>query len=342
MRCSRVEEAKLVQQAISSKGKPSEGSRAPCSLHLLAPAKSRFSSSPSTNSNGQLLKYSRIPYNAFTPRMAHRAPLLPLSALLAHLASARPTPALIRGLPAVSALSQWFDAQGKLNLAHFEALGEDSLVPLELTSPTKSTFERLEVPLSYYFSYLASSLPASSTTSDTLYLAQFAPPPSLARSLPPPEPIANRLSHSSLWMGITPTTTPLHRDPEDNILYQLAGSKTVRLLPPNEGEVVLAVVRAARSGGGKGVAPGKMRGEEMMRPGAGGERDALEEAVWGKKIGAEVKTEAGKGLWEAKLEKGDALFVPRGWWHAVRGRTSVGEAAEGEEELNASVNWWFR
>lgn len=269
--------------------------------------------------------------------MVHRAPLLPLSSLLAHLSSVRPTPALIRDLPAVSALLQWFDAQGKLDLAHFDA--EDSLVPLELTSPSKGTFERLEVPLSYYLSYLAS--PPPSTTSDTLYLAQFAPPPFLARSLPAPKPIADRLSHSSLWMGITPTTTPLHRDPEDNILYQLAGTKTVRLLSPEEGEGVLAAVRAARSGGAQAMATGKMRGEEMMRPGAGGERDALEEAVWGEKARAEVEAEGGEGLWEAKLEKGDALFVPRGWWHAVRGRKSASEAAVGEE-LNASVNWWFR
>jgi hypothetical protein len=274
--------------------------------------------------------------------MAHRAPLLPLSALLAHLSSARPTPALIRDLPAVPALSQWFDGQGKLNSAHFEALGKDSLVPLELTSSTKGTFERLEVPLSYYLSYLASPPPSSLTTSDTLYLAQFAPSPFLARSLPPPEPIAERLSHSSLWMGITPTTTPLHRDPDDNILYQLAGSKTVRLLPPEEGEGVLAAVRAARSGGGGGAAAGKMRGEEMMRPGAGGERDALEAAVWEEKVGAEGEPEGGKGLWEARLEKGDALFVPRGWWHAVRGRKGAAGKGAGSEELNASVNWWFR
>ncbi|ORY58370.1 hypothetical protein BCR35DRAFT_203875 [Leucosporidium creatinivorum] len=86
-----------------------------------------------------------------------------------------------------------------------------------------------------------------------------------------------------------------------------------------------------------------MRGEEMMRPGARGERDALEKAVWEDKVGAEVEVaEAGKGLWEAKLEKGDALFVPRGWWHAVRGRKSAGVGETGEEELNASVNWWFR
>ncbi|ORY54482.1 hypothetical protein BCR35DRAFT_335782 [Leucosporidium creatinivorum] len=150
--------------------------------------------------------------------MAHRAPLLPLSSLLAHLSSTRPTPALIRDVLALPALSHWFDAQGKLNLGHFEALGEDSLVPLELTSPSKGTFERLEVPLSYYLSYLASPPSSSSSNSDTLYLAQFAPPPFLSPSLPPPEPIASRLSHSSLWMGITPTTTPLHRDPEDNLL----------------------------------------------------------------------------------------------------------------------------
>lgn len=268
-----------------------------------------------------------------------RVPSLALSSLLAHLASPRPSPVVLQDLPPLPALNEWFDKQGKLNLAHFAGLPQDPLVPLEHTSPSSASFSRLQVPFSYYLSYLSSPPPSAtptSTTPDTLYLAQFVPPPSISASLPPPQPIADKLSHSSIWLGLTPTTTPLHRDPEDNVLYQLAGGKKVRLLPPKEGEGVLAKVREVR-GLSKGM--GKMRGEEMMRPGEGGERDALEEAVWGS---AEGREGTGEGLkrvaWEATLGRGDALFIPRGWWHAVRGRKEGDEA----EQVNASVNWWFR
>ena len=59
----------------------------------------------------------------------------------------------------------------------------------------------------------------------------------------------------------------------------------------------------------------------------GEERRVLEKTVWGDE---EVE---GPDGWEAELESGDALFIPKGWWHSVKG---VGEG------INGSVNWWFR
>ena len=263
-----------------------------------------------------------------------RIPSLPFKSLLAHLSSARPTPALLKDVPAVPALSQWFNSAGGVNVGHFSGL-EDPLVPLEHTSPSNGTFDRLEVPLSFYLQYLSSPPPSNG---DTLYLAQFPPPASLASAVPPPPTIASLFSHSSLWLGITPTTTPLHRDPDDNLLYQLAGSKRIRLLAPNEGQALLDGVREETGG-----RAGRMRGDEMMRPGPGGERDALEKAVWEAPSGS---LEEGGWMWEGQLERGDALFIPRGWWHAVRGRARWDAAEEpaehGQEKLNASVNWWFR
>lgn len=83
-----------------------------------------------------------------------------------------------------------------------------------------------------------------------------------------------------------------------------------------------------------------MRGLEMMR---GDERRVLEEVVWGKDDGdQEHSTHQGQqdgnyvgasGMWEAEVGPGDALFIPLGWWHSVKG---VGRGMTG------SVNWWFR
>ena len=40
----------------------------------------------------------------------------------------------------------------------------------------------------------------------------------------------------------------------------------------------------------------------------------------------------GEGL-EGIVSPGDGIIIPRGWWHSVRSQ---------EDELNISVNWWFK
>jgi mannose-6-phosphate isomerase-like protein (cupin superfamily) len=60
----------------------------------------------------------------------------------------------------------------------------------------------------------------------------------------------------------------------------------------------------------------------------GEERDMLHGAVW------EDKTTA-TDMQEVELCAGDALFIPKGWWHSIKSKQSDGR-------LNGSVNWWFR
>ncbi len=74
---------------------------------------------------------------------------------------------------------------------------------------------------------------------------------------------------------------------------------------------------------GKSSDLGNMRGEEMME---GEELEALERAVWDDEVFENEETTEGL---EAELESGDGLYIPLGWWHAVRG---VGTGA------NASVS----
>jgi hypothetical protein len=125
---------------------------------------------------------------------------------------------------------------------------------------------------------------------------------------------------TSIWLGQAPTYTPLHRDPNPNLFVQLAGKKTVRLFPPKVGSAIFALVQERIGGSGNAV----MRGEEMMM---GAERAVLEEVVWG---GESVYA---REAWQAELRAGDGLFIPKGWWHSIKG---VGEGMTG------SVNWWFR
>ena len=175
-----------------------------------------------------------------------------------------------------------------------------------------------------------------------LYIAQAQLPdlpPQLLADLPLPSVLQHLhqqtkgrgadIYNSSIWLGTPPTFTPLHRDPNPNLFIQLHGRKAIRLIPPNEGARLFRDVQA-RIHGQRGT--GTIRGSEMME---GLEKAELRREVWGEKYG---KRGAPDGRQEGRgdtvvLGPGDALFVPKGWWHSVM---SLGS------EVNASVNWWFR
>ncbi|KAJ3558523.1 hypothetical protein NPX13_g9687 [Xylaria arbuscula] len=168
----------------------------------------------------------------------------------------------------------------------------------------------------------------SSQRISQLYIAQSeirSLPSDLADDLPVPDIVSQvgkgDIYGSSIWLGLQPTYTPLHRDPNPNLFCQLAGWKAVRLLRPEVGQSVFEQVRRSL---GTAV-NSRFRGPEMMH---GPERDRLHRAIWGEPDGL-------RDIWQATVSPGDALFIPQGWWHSIR---SVGYDAE----LNASANWWFR
>jgi hypothetical protein len=202
----------------------------------------------------------------------------------------------------------------KLDIEYLGQYG-DSTVPLELTriNPNGSTsFKRFEGPFSLLLSYIT----AKEKPSSQLYLAQHSLadlPEALRADLPTPN-FLNKLGRgdiygSSLWMGRAPTRTPLHRDPNPNLFVQLAGKKTIRLIEPRDGKELYERIRE-KVGRARGTA--NMRGEEMME---GREMEALESAVWDDEKSQDKMIE---GL-EVTLKHGDGLYIPLGWWHAVRG-----------------------
>ncbi|OLN95966.1 Lysine-specific demethylase 8 [Colletotrichum chlorophyti] len=160
-----------------------------------------------------------------------------------------------------------------------------------------------------------------------LYIAQAQLadlPPELQDDLPAPRIVKEAgkgdVYNSSVWLGLEPTYTPLHRDPNPNLFCQLAGSKLIRLLPPSSGDRLYRRVQTQihRSGNSR------IRTSEMME---GRERVVMNTAVWG--------MEGPEDIIEARLNPGDALFIPTGWWHSVK-------SGHHDGRLNASVNWWFR
>ncbi|KAH7175672.1 hypothetical protein EDB81DRAFT_16136 [Dactylonectria macrodidyma] len=161
-----------------------------------------------------------------------------------------------------------------------------------------------------------------------LYIAQSSLPelpPALQSDLPTPELVQRAgkgdVYSSSIWLGTEPTYTPLHRDPNPNLFYQLCNTKQVRLMPPTSGDrLFFEVQRRIRQQGNS-----RIRTVEMME---GKEREVLHDAIW-------QRDDLPQELYEAELGPGDSLFIPNGWWHSVKSKGFKGH-------LNGSVNWWFR
>ena len=221
---------------------------------------------------------------------------------------------LFLGLPAVQ---KWFsasevDSRVCLNHEYLAGLGDFS-VPLEYTEVVGTTFQRSEAPFKIFLDWAQH---ATTNTPSRLYLAQASfndLPESLVNSLPVPDVVkkAGRgdVYDANLWMGVPPTYTPLHRDPNPNLFVQLAGKKVVRLLSPENGREVFATVQTALGRS----ASATFRGDEMMH---GEEKAMLEAQIWNDEPADGGMETSG---YEACLERGDGIFIPKGWWHSIKG-----------------------
>ncbi|KAL5363961.1 hypothetical protein BJX96DRAFT_156506 [Aspergillus floccosus] len=247
------------------------------------------------------------------------------------------------------AFERWFrpssaPTAAQLNTEYLAQHGASAFVPLELTQsqaatpnthspvqPDNLTFRQFHAPLSLFLEWMRTA--ETQPQSTRLYLAQCQLtdlPPALRDDFPTPDLVLQAgkgdVYDTNVWIGCPPTYTPLHRDPNPNLFVQLAGQKVVRLLPPSDGQMLFATVKRqlGQSGGREAAA---FRGEEMMQ---GRERELLEQAVWG-----DGPADSGQRYhgYEARLEASDGMFIPKGWWHSIKG---VGEG------VTASVNWWFR
>ncbi|PKY01878.1 Clavaminate synthase-like protein [Aspergillus campestris IBT 28561] len=236
------------------------------------------------------------------------------------------------------AFERWFHPNtSRLNTTYLEQHGADAFVPLELTQPptqsdaaSEPSFRHFHAPLSLFLQWIRAA--ETEPQASQLYLAQcqlLDLPAVLRDDFPTPELVAQAgrgdVYDTNVWIGYPPTYTPLHRDPNPNLFVQLAGQKVVRLLAPDDGQAVFASVRR-QLGQRADRGAAAFRGEEMMQ---GRERALLERAVWGDDGDASLPAHG----YEARLDAGDGLFIPSGWWHSIKG---VGEG------VTASVNWWFR
>ena len=227
------------------------------------------------------------------------------------------------------AIKKWFlPFNGKLSLnqSYLREFGQTS-VPLEWTrlhdslvsKENETSFVRQEAPFSLFLEWAEGAL--AGKANDRLYLAQVSMPdlPAPMRQDVPTPQLVKHLGKgdvydSSIWLGVAPTFTPLHRDPNPNLFVQLAGQKTIRLFAKETGDQIFEDIRRILGTGGSAA----IRGEEMMQ---GKEKALLEKLVWedDDDIEAEGTSTQKPFGFEASLGVGDALFIPKGFWHSVKG-----------------------
>ncbi|KAL8763406.1 MAG: hypothetical protein Q9184_000794 [Pyrenodesmia sp. 2 TL-2023] len=220
------------------------------------------------------------------------------------------------------AATRWFQEPWPTYNSSYLGQFGDHWIPLEFTQ--EGVFRRAEAPLSIFLEWAAQ---ASSDSPQRLYVAQ-APvkqlPAPLQDDLPTPEIVTKAgkgdVYDGSVWLGIAPTYTPLHRDPNPNLYLQLAGRKVVRLLEPDGGQSVFAAVQVELGR----QSSSRFRGEEMMK---GEEKAVLESKVW---PGDTFKNQVEISGWETTLEAGESMFIPQGWWHSVKSIGTGCTASVGE------------
>ena len=230
-------------------------------------------------------------------------------------------------------LDKYGDCHVQLELSQHSAAAPETRDSSE--SAETHSFTRSYAPLNLFFDWTRAAQQRGSSSSvsspsenrtcaqDTrLYLAQcqlLDLHPDLRADLPTPSIISTAgkgdVYDTNIWMGLAPTYTPLHRDPNPNLFVQLAGKKVVRLLSPEGGQTVFERVRAELGKGG-GKSHAAFRGEDMMQ---GHERKLLDQAVWVKQLESLNEGETQSDGYETSLEAGDGLFIPLGWWHSIKG-----------------------
>ncbi|KAL8849643.1 MAG: hypothetical protein Q9221_005410 [Calogaya cf. arnoldii] len=166
----------------------------------------------------------------------------------------------------------------------------------------ETTFERAEAPFSIFLEWAERA--RTESPQQRLYIAQASLdrlPKPMQDDLPTPDLVTKTgkgdVYDASIWLGLAPTYTPIHRDPNPNMYLQLAGRKVIRLLEPNIGQAVFDGFHL--TSGSK--ASSRFRGDEMM---IGQEKGFLEAQIWSNETREDGEESVG---FEAILDAGESM-----------------------------------
>jgi len=156
--------------------------------------------------------------------------------------------------------------------------------------------------------------PKESFSAEIAYLAQHElldQCPALRADLSVPDSwrkVLGKPTRTNVWLGTHGTVTPCHWDSYDNILAQAQGAKRVILFSPHETPRLYADKSRGGTSAQGNVSQVDVEAPDLAKfPEFGHARSVV-----------------------AELGPGDALYIPRGWWHQVRALTP-----------SCSVNFWF-
>jgi lysine-specific demethylase 8 len=126
----------------------------------------------------------------------------------------------------------------------------------------------------------------------------------------------------TMWVGPSGSFTPFHRDPNVGIYTQIVGRKVFHLLPPTEDVVACLEPSARELHKNTSTIPVSVR---AVFEGGEGTRamDRCRENL--------SKAFEAPGACEARLEQGDSVLIPEGWWHSAEG-----------DGVGVGVNAWFK
>ena len=157
-------------------------------------------------------------------------------------------------------------------------------------------------------------------------------PPLLKQVCLPKALPADRMTMANFWVGGHSMKNGLHFDNFDNLLFQIAGSKRALLFPPDDQRHLYY-----SSGSGANI-----RRHTFALEGGGFANETVHETVrknvaminvFDDAVGETHPNVRQSSPLVCELSEGDALFLPKGWHHAVI------SSAEGRRNL--AVNTWY-
>ncbi|KAN0065048.1 hypothetical protein ACQY0O_001541 [Thecaphora frezii] len=243
--------------------------------------------------------------------------------------------------PVWPALARWShrDAEGRETLAGMRCPETESVVvPVEVSRAGRGYnahdrhgggWDRIELPFGIFLdAFIAGSIPWHTSPIAPMvgYMAQFdllSSSPSLSHDAPRlPYTVAGPRGareqwRSNVWIGPSSTFTPLHRDPYENLFVQVVGRKRIHIFPPTAESSLYLNPSGPQSN------TSQVEMEEALLD-TGKEQMEKEWPLLEKALGATLTA-------AVEVGPGDAMFIPRGWFHCVMSL-----------ETSVSVNWWFR